>query len=72
MNKKAEALGIELMFVPKGATGRYQPLDKRTFGALALKGRARRRHEFAHHSGKSPRREVGAELLLNSMNREKD
>jgi hypothetical protein len=39
MTEKAEMLGIELIWIPKGATGRYQPLDKRTFGALKAKGR---------------------------------
>jgi hypothetical protein len=38
---KAEALGIEMIWIPKGATGRYQPLGRRTFGALKAKGKAK-------------------------------
>jgi hypothetical protein len=66
MNRKAEALGIELRFGPKGATGRYHPLHKRTFGVLKSKGGAKQRHEFAQYHGKPCTREVGAELMLQS------
>jgi hypothetical protein len=63
---KAEGLRIELIWIPKGATGKYQPLDRRTFGALKSKGKAKWRHEFAEHYGMGCTREVGAELLLQS------
>jgi hypothetical protein len=66
MMAKAETLGIELIWIAKGATGRYQPLDKRTFGALKAKGRAKWRHEFAQHYGMRCTREIAAELLLQS------
>jgi hypothetical protein len=39
----AEANDLELLFVPAGATGKFQPLDRRTFGEL----KARARAEFA-------------------------
>jgi hypothetical protein len=68
MNRKAEALGIEFIFVPKGATKRYQPPDKRIFGSLKSNGREKWRYELAQHHGKSWTREVGAELLLQSWN----
>jgi hypothetical protein len=63
---KAEAFGIELIWIPKGATGKYQPLDKRVFGALKSKGRAKWRHEFAEHDGMGCTREIGAEFLFQS------
>jgi hypothetical protein len=66
VNEKAEALGIELIWIPRGATGRYQPLDRRTFGALKAKGKAKWRHEFTEHYGMGCTREIGAELLLQS------
>jgi hypothetical protein len=60
MKGQAEAPGIHLIFISKGATGKYQPVDKQTFGALKSKGRAK----FAQHFGKTCTREIGAELLL--------
>jgi hypothetical protein len=66
MTEKAEMLGIELIWIPKGATGRYQPLDKRTFGVLKAKGRAKWQHQFTEHDGMPCTRETAAELLLQS------
>jgi hypothetical protein len=37
MSRKAEVLENELIFAPKGATGRHQPFDKRIFGTLKSK-----------------------------------
>jgi hypothetical protein len=39
VKSRAAELGIELLYVPAGATGRLQPLDRRIFGEL--KSRAR-------------------------------
>jgi hypothetical protein len=39
----ADANDVELLFVPAGATGRFQPMDRRVFGEL----KARARAEFA-------------------------
>jgi hypothetical protein len=63
---KAEALGIEMIWIPKGATGRYQPLDRRTFGARKAKGKANWRPQFAEHYGMGCTRERAAELRLQS------
>jgi hypothetical protein len=63
---KADALGIEVIWIPKGATGKYQPLDRRTFGALKAKGKAKWRYEFAQHYGMGCTRDIAAELLLQS------
>jgi hypothetical protein len=65
---KAEALGIEMIWIPKGATGRSQPLDRRTFGAPKAKGKAKWRHQFAEHYGMGCTRDLTAELLLQSWN----
>jgi hypothetical protein len=48
---EAEHLGISLLWIPKGATGIYQPLDRRVFGALKSKSKAKwRNHYFEHNS----------------------
>jgi hypothetical protein len=36
----AEANDVELLFVPEGGTGRFQPLDRRVFGELKSRARA--------------------------------
>jgi hypothetical protein len=36
----AEALDVELLFVPPGVTGRFQPMDRRIFGKLKARARA--------------------------------
>jgi hypothetical protein len=38
---EASKLNIHLVLIPKGGTGKYQPLDRRVFGALKSKGRAK-------------------------------
>jgi hypothetical protein len=38
IEEEAEELGIEIIWVPKGGTGRCQLRDRRTFGALKSKG----------------------------------
>jgi hypothetical protein len=64
---KAEHLGISLLWIPKGATGIYQPLDRRVFGALISKGRAKwRSHYFEHNSPCDT--ETAASLLIASWN----
>jgi hypothetical protein len=45
VQEMAHRLGIRLEFVPAGATGELQPLDRRVFGSL--KQRARRRFDDA-------------------------
>jgi transposase len=63
---EAQQLEIETIRIPKGATGRYQPLDRRTFGALKSKGRAKWRKTFLDHYGIECTREMAAALLLES------
>jgi hypothetical protein len=63
---KAEALGIETIWIPKGATGKHQPLDRRTFGAPKGKGKAKWHDQFAEHHGMSCTRDISPELLLQS------
>jgi hypothetical protein len=36
----AEANDVELLFVPAGGTGRFQPMDRRIFGELKARPRA--------------------------------
>jgi hypothetical protein len=60
----AWALGIELLFVPRGGTGKYQPLDRRTFGALKAMGRTRWGQHYASNPGIVCDRPMAANLLL--------
>jgi hypothetical protein len=46
VKERAQELGIELVFIPAGMTGEYQPLDRRIFGSL----KARTRAQFDRHS----------------------
>jgi hypothetical protein len=66
VTKTAEELGIDIIWVPKGATGKYQSLDPRTFGALKSKGRAKWKFIFSQECGKQCTKEIAAELLLRS------
>jgi hypothetical protein len=36
----AEANNVELLFVPPGGTGRFQPMDRRIFGGVKARARA--------------------------------
>jgi hypothetical protein len=64
VTETAEKLGIEIIWVPKGATGKYQPLDRHTFGALKSKGRAKWKLIFSQECVKQYTKEIAAELLL--------
>jgi hypothetical protein len=63
VKKKGEPLGIELIWIPKGATGGYQPLNRRTVGALKAKGRAKWRNRRPEHCEMGCTRAIAAELL---------
>jgi hypothetical protein len=68
LKAQAEVLGIHLIFIPKGITGKYQPLDNRIFGAIRSNGTAKLRHELAQPFEKTCGRAIEAELLLRSWN----
>jgi hypothetical protein len=38
---RAEALGIEMIFIARRAAGRYQPLDRRTFWGIEIEREAK-------------------------------
>jgi hypothetical protein len=63
---EAEALEIEIIWIPKGATGQHQSLQRRTFGALKSKGKAKWKYIFAQHSGALCSTQISTELLLQS------
>jgi transposase len=66
IHARADELSIELVFIPRGGTGTYQPLDRRVFGALKSKGRAKwMRHAFQNPGAECTRPEA-ARLLLES------
>jgi hypothetical protein len=52
--------------VPRGATGKYQPLDRRVLGALKSKGRAKWQRPFMEHYGGKCTKAIAAELLFQS------
>jgi hypothetical protein len=66
IENEAEESGIKIICVSKGATGRYQALDRRTFGALKSKGKAKWPRYFNDHYAVRCTREIGAELFLES------
>jgi hypothetical protein len=57
-------MSLEIAWIPKGATGLYQPLDRRPFGALKSKGRAKWKRYYHDNYGVSCTRDVAAQLLL--------
>jgi hypothetical protein len=59
---KSQHLGISLLWIPKGATGICQPLDRRVFGGLKAKGRAEWRIFYLEHN-KPCDRAISAALL---------
>jgi hypothetical protein len=63
---RANRLDIELVFVPKGGTGTYQPLDRRVFGALKSKGRSKWTAHAFQNPGAQCTRSEAARLLLES------
>jgi hypothetical protein len=69
IEKEAEELEIKIIWVPKGGTGRCQPLDRRTFGARKSKGNAKWRRYFSDYHGFGCTQDIGAELLLESWQR---
>jgi hypothetical protein len=59
-------LTIEIILIPEGATGIYQPLDRRVFGALKSNGRAKRMRFYAENYRRPCKRGTVASLLLES------
>jgi hypothetical protein len=66
VHNEASRLNIHLVFIPKGGTGKYQPLDPRMFGALKPKGRAKSARYYKANPGRLCTREIVADLLLTS------
>jgi hypothetical protein len=62
---EGESLAIEIIWIPRGGIGRYQPLDRGTFSALKSQGKAKWRRYFNDHYGTSCTREITAELPSN-------
>jgi hypothetical protein len=66
VHDEASKLNIHLVFIPKGGTGKYQPLDRRVFGALKSKGRAKWARCYEANPGRVCTHEIAADLLLTS------
>jgi hypothetical protein len=60
----ASRFNIHLVFVPKGEIGRYQPLERKTFGALKFKGRTKWARYYRANPGIVCTCEIAADLLL--------
>jgi hypothetical protein len=45
--------GLKLVFIPPGMTDKYQPLDRRVFGSLKSRARARFDNLWIQHPGKA-------------------
>lgn len=61
---RAADLNIRIVRVPKGATGIWQPLDRRIYGAMKSMARARWARLFARSEMPRATRELAAELAL--------
>jgi hypothetical protein len=66
---ETEELGIKIIWVPKDGTGRYQPLDRRTFDAIKSNGKAKWLRYFNNHYDVRCTQEIGAELMLESWHK---
>jgi hypothetical protein len=64
----AAQLNISLVFVPKGATGVYQPLDRCVFGALKAIGMAKFNRFICDNQGAELTKELSAKILLDCWN----
>jgi hypothetical protein len=62
---KAQSLGAFLLWIPKGGTEIYQPLDHRVYGALKAKGRAKWGIFYFKHN-RSCDRAIAGSLLVES------
>jgi hypothetical protein len=59
----ARQSGIELLFVPAGATGRLQPLDRRIFGELKSRARAEFNRLFAMNGERGADYQLSLQVL---------
>jgi hypothetical protein len=64
VQQAANSLSIELLLFSRGGTDRYKLPNRRTFGALKTKGRAKWIQQHVNHSGMICTREQAARLLL--------
>jgi hypothetical protein len=66
ITEMAGQLGVSLVFVPKGATGIYQPLDRYVFGALKAIGLAKFNRFIHENPGANLNKELSAAILLDA------
>jgi hypothetical protein len=64
----AAANDVELLFVPAGATGRFQPLDRRVFGELKARARAEFGRRMWRAHGADIDHNEGLEILRRCWN----
>ena len=63
---ESEGTNIKFLFIPAGATGEAQPLDRKVFGALKSKGKSKWIHFYNKNNGKSPNMAESTKMLLES------
>jgi hypothetical protein len=63
VQQRAEELDIELLFVPAGATGRLQPLDRQIFGELKSRARCEFQRRLASAGGCEADYNMATEVL---------
>jgi hypothetical protein len=64
----AEANDVELLFVPAGGTGRFQPLDRRVFGELKSRARAEFGRRLGLAGGADIDYETSVDILVTCWN----
>jgi hypothetical protein len=65
---RANEFNINLIFVPKGGTAIYQPLDRRTYGALKSKARSKFDPAICNEWNQQPTKESAAKLAHKCWN----
>ena len=69
VRQMAEALNIELMFIPPGQTDHFQPRDRAVFGVLKAYMRKLWRQEYAQNSEIRFTKELAVKLLIPAWER---
>jgi hypothetical protein len=64
IHEAANSRNIHIVLISKSGTGRYQPRDRRVFGALKAKGRAKWTRQYEANPGVICTRSMAADLLL--------
>jgi len=66
VSEKFKENNFKLLFIPPGATGLLQPLDKKVFGVLKSKGKSKWINYYNSTEGKTPSYSISTKFILES------